>query len=70
MKVDKHLFQALAQFWNTAYSCFTFGKVALVPTVEEYTALLRCLRYNSSTPRYEEEGRCLFFECIRLSCLP
>ncbi|MBA0788778.1 hypothetical protein Gotri_027284 [Gossypium trilobum] len=44
MKVDKHLFQALAQFWNTAYSCFTFGKVALVPTVEEYTALLRCLK--------------------------
>ncbi|MBA0880023.1 hypothetical protein Goshw_021257 [Gossypium schwendimanii] len=25
-------------------SCFTFGKVDLVPTVEEYTALLRCLR--------------------------
>ncbi|KAL1121232.1 hypothetical protein V6Z11_D01G217700 [Gossypium hirsutum] len=23
-KVDKHLFRALAQFWNPAYSCFTF----------------------------------------------
>ncbi|KAL1125775.1 hypothetical protein V6Z11_A13G066200 [Gossypium hirsutum] len=32
----------MAQFWNLAYSCFTFGKVDLVPTVEEYTALLRC----------------------------
>ncbi|MBA0576945.1 hypothetical protein Golob_027999 [Gossypium lobatum] len=42
MKVDKHLFWALVQFWNTAYGCFTFGKVDLVPTVEEYTALLRC----------------------------
>ncbi|KAL1091636.1 hypothetical protein V6Z11_D07G171000 [Gossypium hirsutum] len=42
MKVDKRLFQALAQFWNPAYSCFTFGKVDLVPTIEEYTALLRC----------------------------
>ncbi|MFQ6663791.1 hypothetical protein Gotur_031167 [Gossypium turneri] len=42
MKVDKHLFQALAQFWNPAYSCFIFGKVDLVPTVEEYMALLRC----------------------------
>ncbi|MBA0755237.1 hypothetical protein Gogos_021060 [Gossypium gossypioides] len=42
MKVDKHLFWALAQFCNTAYSCFTFGKVDLVPTVEEYMALLRC----------------------------
>ncbi|MBA0756669.1 hypothetical protein Gogos_020099 [Gossypium gossypioides] len=27
VKVDKHLFRALAQFWNPAYSCFTFGKV-------------------------------------------
>ncbi|MBA0700414.1 hypothetical protein Goari_020448, partial [Gossypium aridum] len=44
MKVDKHLFRALVQFWNTTYSCFTFGKVDLVPTVEEYMALLRCLK--------------------------
>ncbi|PPD92889.1 hypothetical protein GOBAR_DD10159 [Gossypium barbadense] len=41
LKVDKHLFRALAQFWNPAYSCFTFGKVDLVPTMEKYTALLR-----------------------------
>ncbi|MBA0881476.1 hypothetical protein Goshw_025497 [Gossypium schwendimanii] len=26
MKVDKYLFRALVQFWNPAYSCFTFGK--------------------------------------------
>ncbi|MBA0789518.1 hypothetical protein Gotri_025371 [Gossypium trilobum] len=32
MKVNKHLFWALAQFWNPAYICFTFGKVDLVPT--------------------------------------
>ncbi|MBA0820792.1 hypothetical protein Gohar_021405 [Gossypium harknessii] len=44
MKVDKYLFWALAQFWNTAYSCFTFGKVDLVPTVEEYIALIQCLK--------------------------
>ncbi|MFQ6663980.1 hypothetical protein Gotur_031272 [Gossypium turneri] len=42
MKVDKHLFRAFAQFWNLAYSCFTFGNVDLVPTIEEYMALLRC----------------------------
>ncbi|KAG8502479.1 hypothetical protein CXB51_000338 [Gossypium anomalum] len=40
--VDKYLFRALAQFWNPAYSCFTFGGVDLVPTVEEYMALLNC----------------------------
>ncbi|MBA0817850.1 hypothetical protein Gohar_021710, partial [Gossypium harknessii] len=44
VKVEKHLFQALMQYWNLAYSCFTFGKVDLVPIVEEYTTLLRCLR--------------------------
>ncbi|MBA0728987.1 hypothetical protein Golax_023420 [Gossypium laxum] len=42
IKVDKHLFRALVQFWNPAYCCFTFGKVDLVPTVEEYMALLWC----------------------------
>ncbi|MBA0576823.1 hypothetical protein Golob_024351, partial [Gossypium lobatum] len=42
VKVDKHLFRALTQFWNLAYSCFTFGGVYLVPTVEEYMALLLC----------------------------
>ncbi|KAL1144527.1 hypothetical protein V6Z11_A11G238400 [Gossypium hirsutum] len=42
VKVDKYLFRALAQFWNPAYSCFTFGEVDLVPTVEEYMALLNC----------------------------
>ncbi|MBA0676524.1 hypothetical protein Goari_017999 [Gossypium aridum] len=42
IKVDKHLFRALTQYWNPTYSCFTFGKVDLVPTVEEYMALLRC----------------------------
>ncbi|MBA0880453.1 hypothetical protein Goshw_001848 [Gossypium schwendimanii] len=42
IKVDEHLFQALAQFLNLVYSCFTFGKVDLVPIVEEYTTLLRC----------------------------
>ncbi|MBA0614959.1 hypothetical protein Godav_015165 [Gossypium davidsonii] len=42
MKVDKHLFQALTQYWNPAYSCFSFGRVDLVPIVEEYTNLLWC----------------------------
>ncbi|MBA0818264.1 hypothetical protein Gohar_027987 [Gossypium harknessii] len=40
IKVDKYLFRALTQYWNPNYSCFPFGKVDLVPTIEEYTALL------------------------------
>ncbi|MBA0817698.1 hypothetical protein Gohar_025588, partial [Gossypium harknessii] len=48
IKVDKHLFRALAQYWNPAYSCFTFRKVDLVPTIEEYTALLCCPRIQTN----------------------
>ncbi|KAA3476712.1 6-phosphofructo-2-kinase/fructose-2,6-bisphosphatase-like protein [Gossypium australe] len=44
VKIDKHLFRAMVQSWNSAYGCFTFGKVDLVPTIEEYTALLCCPR--------------------------
>ncbi|KAG8471648.1 hypothetical protein CXB51_036821 [Gossypium anomalum] len=44
IRVDKHLFRVMVQFWNSAYKCFTFGEVDLVPTMEEYTALLRCPR--------------------------
>ncbi|MBA0879967.1 hypothetical protein Goshw_018381, partial [Gossypium schwendimanii] len=39
---------ALAQFWNPAYSCFTFGEIDLVPTIEKYTALLRCPRIRAN----------------------
>ncbi|KAA3481734.1 hypothetical protein EPI10_022075 [Gossypium australe] len=41
VRIDKHMFRAMVQFWNSAYSCFSFGKVDLVPTIEEYTTLLR-----------------------------
>ncbi|KAK5843067.1 hypothetical protein PVK06_005498 [Gossypium arboreum] len=44
VKVDRHLFRAMVQFWNPAYSCFTFGDVDLAPTLEEYTTLLHCPR--------------------------
>ncbi|MBA0818268.1 hypothetical protein Gohar_000055 [Gossypium harknessii] len=33
IKVDEHLFRALAQFWNPAYSCFTFEEIDLVDKV-------------------------------------
>ncbi|XP_040937951.1 uncharacterized protein [Gossypium hirsutum] len=59
VQIDEHLFRALAQFWNPAYSCFTFGEVDLAPTVEEYTALLRC-------PRIKEKGEC---KCISWDAL-
>ncbi|MBA0878544.1 hypothetical protein Goshw_010802 [Gossypium schwendimanii] len=39
------------EFWNPAYSCFTFGRVDLVPTVEEYMALLRCSKIQVDKAR-------------------
>ncbi|MBA0878295.1 hypothetical protein Goshw_023779 [Gossypium schwendimanii] len=39
--------QTCAQYWNPAYSCFTFGKVDLVPTVEEYKNMFCCLRIQA-----------------------
>ncbi|KAG8472031.1 hypothetical protein CXB51_036414 [Gossypium anomalum] len=44
IKIDRHLLRAMVQFWNPAYSCFTFGNVDLIPTLEEYATLLRCSR--------------------------
>ncbi|MFQ6658459.1 hypothetical protein Gotur_027724 [Gossypium turneri] len=48
ISVTQNSLQELKEIWdqwneeNPAYSCFTFEKVDLVPTVEEYMALLRC----------------------------
>ncbi|MBA0877213.1 hypothetical protein Goshw_014090 [Gossypium schwendimanii] len=47
ISVDNHLFCALAQFWNPANSCFTFGRGDLVPIVGEYMALLRCSKIQA-----------------------
>ncbi|KAG8502707.1 hypothetical protein CXB51_000495 [Gossypium anomalum] len=66
VQVDKRLFRALAQFWNPTYSCFTFGEVDLVPTVEEYIALLRCPKFQWITARIKEKGEC---KCISWDAL-
>ncbi|KAE8654176.1 E3 ubiquitin protein ligase upl2, putative isoform 2 [Hibiscus syriacus] len=42
--INRNMFRALAQFWNPAYSCFTFGRVDMTPTIEEHQALVRCPR--------------------------
>ncbi|KAE8691531.1 hypothetical protein F3Y22_tig00110890pilonHSYRG01710 [Hibiscus syriacus] len=40
VKTDEPLIRALVQFWNPRYSCFTFNREDMVPTIEEYTTLL------------------------------
>ncbi|MFQ6655154.1 hypothetical protein Gotur_025835 [Gossypium turneri] len=50
--VEQNNLQELREIWdqwnneNHAYSCFTFGNVNLVPTIEEYVALLRCSKFQ------------------------
>ncbi|XP_039031219.1 uncharacterized protein LOC120165850 [Hibiscus syriacus] len=41
--IDPVVIRALAKCWNPAYWCFTFGKVDMTPTLEEYTTLLNIL---------------------------
>ncbi|MBA0662539.1 hypothetical protein Goklo_006639 [Gossypium klotzschianum] len=57
----KHLFRALVQFWNPTYSCFTFGKVDLVPTIEEYMALLWCskIQVDRAYSRAKGDSKCI-----------
>ncbi|KAL4383767.1 hypothetical protein GQ457_15G016490 [Hibiscus cannabinus] len=50
ISIDKVLFRALAQFWNPAYNCFTFGSVDLMPTIEEYLSLIKCPRMQIDNP--------------------
>ncbi|XP_039000577.1 uncharacterized protein LOC120126451 [Hibiscus syriacus] len=38
--INSVVIRALAECWNPAYRCFTFGKVDMTPTLEEYTTLL------------------------------
>ncbi|MFQ6670569.1 hypothetical protein Gotur_035429 [Gossypium turneri] len=64
IKVDKYLIHAIAQFWNPAYSCFTFGGVDLVPTVEEYIALLHCpkLQVDKAYSRAKGDSKCIHWK--------
>ncbi|KAG8503783.1 hypothetical protein CXB51_001922 [Gossypium anomalum] len=66
IKVDKHLFRAMVQFWNPAYSCFTFGEVDLVPTLEEYTTLLRMSeQWVAARIQRKGDGKCIPWASLR-----
>ena len=41
VEVDEQLLKAIILFWDPSYRCFTFNREDLIPTVEEYVALLR-----------------------------
>ena len=41
VEIDETLIKAAIQFWNPSYRCFTFNREDLMPTVEEYSMLIR-----------------------------
>ncbi|MBA0607327.1 hypothetical protein Godav_019653 [Gossypium davidsonii] len=41
------IYSELSPSIGTLLSCFTFGKVDLVPTIQEYTILFRCLNIQA-----------------------
>ena len=38
--VNYFALRAIINFWDPAYGCFTFGSCDLLPTIEEYQAML------------------------------
>ncbi|MBA0636177.1 hypothetical protein Godav_024928, partial [Gossypium davidsonii] len=47
--------------------CFTFGKVDLVPTIEEYMALLRCLniQVDRAYSRAKGDTKCILWKSLK-----
>ena len=41
VEVDEQLLKAIILFWDPSYRCFTFNREDLIPTMEEYVALLK-----------------------------
>ena len=48
IEVDEQLLKAIILFWDPSYWFFTFNREDLIPTVEEYVALLRISPPNSN----------------------
>ncbi|KAG8496373.1 hypothetical protein CXB51_009201 [Gossypium anomalum] len=58
IKVDKHLFRAMVQFWNPAYSCFTFGeKLMMIIGMSEQWAAARI--------QQKGDGKCIPWASLR-----
>ncbi|KAK8683069.1 hypothetical protein V6N13_039137 [Hibiscus sabdariffa] len=58
------MLQALIQFWNPGYCCFTLNGKDLMPTVEEYTELLRIPNVLEGRIYTKPEKSCNRFEML------
>ncbi|KAL4271741.1 hypothetical protein GQ457_13G028840 [Hibiscus cannabinus] len=64
VQVDETMLQALIQFWNPGYCCFTLNGKDLMPTVEEYTELLRIPKVLEGRIYTKPEKSCNRFEML------
>ncbi|KAL4319519.1 hypothetical protein GQ457_18G010460 [Hibiscus cannabinus] len=64
VQVDETMLQALIQFWNPGYRCFTLNGKDLMPTVEEYSELLRIPNVNEGRVYTKPEGACNRFVAL------
>ncbi|KAL4361815.1 hypothetical protein GQ457_04G031850 [Hibiscus cannabinus] len=58
VQVDETMLQALIQFWNPGYCCFTLNGKDLMPTVEEYSELLRIPNVMEGKVYTKPDGAC------------
>ncbi|KAG8485585.1 hypothetical protein CXB51_018984 [Gossypium anomalum] len=56
VKVDRHLFRAMVQFWNPAYSCFTFGDAANLPTFTKKLVTITGMSEQWAVARVQLKG--------------
>ncbi|KAK8696183.1 hypothetical protein V6N13_001320 [Hibiscus sabdariffa] len=61
------MLQALIQFWNPGYCCFTLNGKDLMPTVEEYTELLRIPNTKEGRIYTRPEKSCNRFEVLKIA---
>ncbi|KAK8612718.1 hypothetical protein V6N13_092829 [Hibiscus sabdariffa] len=64
VQVDETMLQALIQFWNPGYCCFTLNGKDLMPTVEEYIELLRIPNIKEGRIYTRPEKSCNRFEVL------
>ena len=60
IEIDEQLLKTIILFWDPSYRCFTFNREDLIPTVEEYAALLGISPPNLDKVFWKKSKKVLF----------
>ncbi|XP_057969487.1 uncharacterized protein LOC131158637 [Malania oleifera] len=61
------MIEALAEFWNPSYCCFTLDGVDLAPTIEEYTSLLHLAKLPTPFRTYAPARTSIIKDLFRVT---